>query len=369
MRSSLAAPNAEPELPAEKIKTDVLCTRTKTGPAESPLPKERQQTFALGYPSIPLLRPLRASWHPWSKTKKHPRKWAQPGSDIHHQTLTCGPASGSDVGPPGSRRARPGSGPEKNGVRFPQSTIAAPLSQTRVAGRHDGFLSILKADGTGPLIYSTYLGGNANNDVALGVTYNSGNVFVTGWAQSATFPITAGTYQAACASCNSSPLYSSDGFIIKFLDVFSAHDGFESGNYTGGSGDWTGGWTTGGDLSILTSSGQHSGTRHVRLRRNTGYLRRTINTAGMLTAKLGFWARVESFETADKAYVRVKSSGSTFALLHTFTPAASDNIYHYYEFDVTAFLTGSPLQVEFDAEMNATNDNWYVDDIRLVGTE
>jgi hypothetical protein len=40
-----------------------------------------------------------------------------------------------------------------------------------------------------------------------------------------------------------------------------AHDGFESGNYSSGSG-WTGGWTTSGDLSILTAEGPHAGKGH-----------------------------------------------------------------------------------------------------------
>src|SRR2546425_6879109 len=143
---------------------------------------------------------------------------------------------------------------------------------------------------------------------------------------------------------------------MKFLDAYIAQDGFETGNYIGGTG-WASGWTASGDTSILTSSGPHSGKRHVRLRTNTGYLRRTASVAGAVTAKLGFWAKVDSFEGSDKAYVRVKKSTSgTFTTVSTFTPALSDNKYHYYEFDLTSFLPASQLQVEFDAEMNSTND-------------
>jgi hypothetical protein len=157
---------------------------------------------------------------------------------------------------------------------------------------------------------------------------------------------------------------------MSFLDAYVAHDGFESGNYSGGSG-WAGNWTASGDVSILTSAGPHSGRRHVRLRRNTGLLRRSVNIpASAATVKLGFWAKVESFESSDKAYVRVKKSTSgSFTTVATFTPSFSNNTYHYYEIDVTSFLPATQLQVEFDAEMNASNDNWYLDDIRLTGTE
>ena len=89
-----------------------------------------------------------------------------------------------------------------------------------------------------------------------------------------------------------------------------------------------------------------------------------------MTVKLGFWAKVNSFEGNDKAYVRAKKSTSaSFTTVFTFTPTLSDNKYHYYEINLTSFLPASQLQIEFDAEMNATNDYWYLDDIRLTGTQ
>ncbi|MBI2924815.1 MAG: SBBP repeat-containing protein [Verrucomicrobia bacterium] len=234
-------------------------------------------------------------------------------------------------------------------------------------GSQDGFLTKLSADGS-TLLYSTYLGSGAPYDAAVGLEYHSGNVFVTANAGS-DFPTTAGSYQPDCFSCDVPPLYWGDGAILKFLDAFIAHDGFESGNYSGGSG-WVSGWTKSGDVSILTSSGPHAGSRHVRLRKNTGSLRRSASVAGAATVRLGFWAKVNSFEGNDKAYVRAKKSTSvSYTTVFTFTPALSDNQYHYYEFDLTGFLPASQLDIEFDAEMNATNDNWYLDDIRLVGTQ
>jgi hypothetical protein len=234
--------------------------------------------------------------------------------------------------------------------------------------RKDGYLTQFSADGS-QLLYSTYIGGNENEDVALGVAYHSGNVFVTGWAQASTFPITAGTYQPGCVSCAQASMgYASDGYVMKFLDAFIAHDGFESGNYSGGEG-WTGNWTASGDTSILSSSGPHSGSRHVRLRSSTGYLQRTINLPpGSTSVQLGFWAKVDSFESGDQAVVLAKSTGASFTTIASLNSAQSDNKYHYYELDLTSFLPATQIQIAFDAAMNANNDNWYLDDIRLTGT-
>jgi hypothetical protein len=71
-------------------------------------------------------------------------------------------------------------------------------------GPETGFVSKLSASGSS-LLYSTYLGGSsANKDVPLAIAVGkAGNVFVTGFACSADFPVTASAYQAAKAgACN-----------------------------------------------------------------------------------------------------------------------------------------------------------------------
>jgi len=232
-------------------------------------------------------------------------------------------------------------------------------------GLQDGFLTKLSADGSN-LEYSTYLGGSQNRDVALGIAYDSGNVLVAGWAASTSYPTTAGAYQTGCSSCG---VGWADGVLMKFLDAFLVQDGFESGNYSGGAG-WAGSWTTSGDVSILTSSGPHSGSRHVRLRRGTGLLSRTVNIpAGSTTLKLGFWSKVLSFEGTEHANVRVSANGGSLTTVHTLTSAQSDNTYHYYEIDLTSYVAASQIQIIFDANMGDVNDNWYLDDIRLTGTQ
>jgi hypothetical protein len=243
---------------------------------------------------------------------------------------------------------------------FPVTSAAFQTSYR--GGAQDGFLTQLSADGAA-LLYSSFLGG-AYDEVALGAHYDSGNLFVAGWSLSGDYPITAGAGHTGCVSCPNN----ADGYVMKFLDAFIAHDGFESGNYSGGIG-WSGNWAASGDVSILTSSGPHSGSRHVRLRRGTGLLSRTANVStGSTTLKLGFWSKVHSFEGAEHANVRVSANGGSLTTVLTLASAQGDNVYHYYEIDLTSFLPATQIQIAFDAAMSASNDQWYLDDIRLTGT-
>ncbi|MBN8247877.1 MAG: SBBP repeat-containing protein, partial [Verrucomicrobia bacterium] len=252
---------------------------------------------------------------------------------------------------------------------FPTTTGALKTVQSN-SSRYDGFLSKLGANGS-QLLYSTYLGGSENNDVALGVTCDPlvGRVLVTGWATAASFPTTAGAYQTGCISCLTPDLWAADGYVMSFLDASVAHDGFESGAYSGGSGDWSGGWAASGDASIQTASGPHSGSRHARLRRGTGLLSRTVLVPpGSTSLQMGFWSKLSSFEGADHAVVRVTPAGGGTTTLITFTASDSDNVYRYREFDLGSMISASSLQITFDANMSGTDDQWFLDDIRVTGT-
>lgn len=242
---------------------------------------------------------------------------------------------------------------------------AGALQSTSQGGLQDGFLAKLSANGA-QLLYSTYLGGSQGRDSAIGVAYDSDRVLVAGWAASAGFPRTAGGYQEGCASCALNGW--DDGFVMSFLDAYLAQDGFESGNYSGGTG-WAGAGIASGDSSIQTLSGPHSGSRHLRLRSGTGYFERTAAIPpGASTLRLGLWVKVDSFEGSDQALLLAKTTGS-FATLATFTPAQSDSRYHFYEFDLTGLLPASQVTLALDAAMNASNDNWFVDDLRLTATQ
>ncbi|UFP92794.1 SBBP repeat-containing protein [Gloeobacter morelensis] len=74
---------------------------------------------------------------------------------------------------------------------FPLSTRAL---QRRLRGDTDAFVSRFNADGSA-LVFSTYLGGNADEEGdEIGVD-SAGNVYITGITNSANFPTTPGSYQ------------------------------------------------------------------------------------------------------------------------------------------------------------------------------
>jgi Beta-propeller repeat/Abnormal spindle-like microcephaly-assoc'd, ASPM-SPD-2-Hydin len=64
----------------------------------------------------------------------------------------------------------------------------------------DGFVTELNSTGSG-LVYSTYLAGSTANQMNAIALDSSGNAYVTGYTRATNFPVTAGVFQPACASC------------------------------------------------------------------------------------------------------------------------------------------------------------------------
>jgi hypothetical protein len=86
--------------------------------------------------------------------------------------------------------------------------VTATAAQAALGGGNDAFLSLL--DGTGALVYSTYLGGSGL-DVATGVAVDAvGSAYVTGYTQSVDFPTTVASFQPGLGG-------GSDAFVTKFL--------------------------------------------------------------------------------------------------------------------------------------------------------
>ncbi len=146
-----------------------------------------------------------------------------------------------------------------------------------------------------------------------------------------------------------------------------ASDGWESNTYSGGTG-WTGAWTHTGDTSLRwNTDSPHTGSGHVRLRRSTGYLERTVNLTGATDVHLTFWARVSSFESSDQALIRVSSNGVNYTTVKTLTSANSDNTYRLHDISLAGFSMTSNFRIVFDAAMSSTNDRLFIDDIEIVG--
>lgn len=98
-----------------------------------------------------------------------------------------------------------------NSINFP---ITANALQPTLAGGNDGFVTKLNATGSA-LVYSTYLGGTANEE-GRGITIDkNGYAYVTGETSSSDFPITANAFQTNLAG-------QQNGFVAKLNPTGSA---------------------------------------------------------------------------------------------------------------------------------------------------
>jgi beta-lactamase superfamily II metal-dependent hydrolase len=145
-----------------------------------------------------------------------------------------------------------------------------------------------------------------------------------------------------------------------------ATDGFEN-NFSGGTGWAEASWRVAGDASIRNGEEPHSGKRHARLQQASGSMKRSINLSGRTGAHLEIWMKVNSFESADLAYVKASiDNGSSYTTLITLGPAQSNNLYQFYDLDLAVCDGAASCEIYFDAGMNATNDRWYLDDIEIT---
>ncbi len=103
-----------------------------------------------------------------------------------------------------------------------------PLQST-LAGGKDAFLAKLNPDGTG-LVYSTYLGGFAN-ETGTGIALDStGNAYVTGWTEGSDLPVSTNAFQPEAIRVGS---FHREGFVTQF-DPAGA---LLYSTYLGGAGD------------------------------------------------------------------------------------------------------------------------------------
>ena len=141
-----------------------------------------------------------------------------------------------------------------------------------------------------------------------------------------------------------------------------AEDDFENG-WNSGVG-WKWGWYHQGDSSIVNTGTPYTGNYHLRLRRANGYVDRAVDLSNIENAKLSFWAKVNSFEGNDFADVLVLG-GNGWYILKQFTPADSDGVYKYYEFDLTQYGLTDTLYIAVDAQMSSIDDMVYFDGLKI----
>jgi len=247
---------------------------------------------------------------------------------------------------------------------YPATSGAMQATSAASSSNYVAFVSKLNPAGTA-LVYSTLLGGSGNGsgtgDAANGIAVDSsGNAYVTGYAYSSNFPVTAGAFQTTnAASANAI----SGGFVTKLNAAGSAlvYSTFLSGSGSGhdGIGDVANGITvdksgdayvTGstGSSNFPTTAGAYLTTNPAATNTQTTAFVTKLNPAG--TALL-YSTYLGGSEDASGSAIAVNASGDAYVAGYAM----------YTDFPVTtgAFQTMNNASTEsttnaFVTELNAT---------------
>jgi uncharacterized repeat protein (TIGR01451 family) len=94
---------------------------------------------------------------------------------------------------------------------------------------------VTKFDGTGALLYSTYLGGGGPQDGGRGIALDSqGNAYITGMTFSNNFPITPGAFDTSCGANGQAICTAMDAFVTKLNNTGA----LVYSSYLGGGNGW-----------------------------------------------------------------------------------------------------------------------------------
>jgi uncharacterized protein (TIGR03437 family) len=122
-------------------------------------------------------------------------KLSPEGSTLAYSTLLGGNGTDAAVGIAVDSSGNAYVTGTTSSTNFPTTTGAF---QTSGAGGVEGFVSKLNGEGSA-LVYSTYLGGEGQDNTSGIAVDSEGNAYVTGWTYSKNFPTTAGAFQTAFA--------------------------------------------------------------------------------------------------------------------------------------------------------------------------
>jgi len=151
-------------------------------------------------------------------------------------------------------------------------------------------------------------------------------------------------------------------------ETSTASDDFESGGWTGGTG-WLDNWYHSGNASVTGSGTPYEGSYHLRLRRNTGYVDRSVDLSEATSARLQFWAKANSFESGEEAYCLVSSNDTDWTTVHTWVDDVDDDdVYRFHDIDLSPYELTSEFWIAFQANMSGNQDYFYVDDLEIIYT-
>jgi hypothetical protein len=100
---------------------------------------------------------------------------------------------------------------------------------------------------------------------------------------------------------------------------------------------------------------------------STGYVKRSVDLSKEVSAHLRFWAKAYSISSGYEANCLVSDDGIEWAPpVATWNSSNDDNVYHYYDIDLTPYNLSGEFWIAFDANLRNTGDYLYVDKIEIV---
>jgi len=164
-----------------------------------------------------------------------------------------------------------------------------------------------------------------------------------------------------------SPTESVNGLLssvtVTRVETAIAWDDFETGGWAGGAG-WLADWQYDGNAQIVTSHQPHEGSYHLMLR-STAYAKRDVDLLGKADVHLQFWAKADSFETGEQARCLVSSDGSNWSTVKNWEDGDDDNLYRFYDIDLSPYTLSSQFWVAFEADMVEEDDYLFIDDLSV----
>lgn len=154
-------------------------------------------------------------------------------------------------------------------------------------------------------------------------------------------------------------------------ETSTASDDFESGGWAGGDG-WLDAWQHTGAASITPWGFPYEGNYHLWLGSSSDYVKREIDLSEATSASLQFWAKITQFESGDSAQCLISSNGVDWTPVHTWVDGDDDNIYHFYDKDLSTYELSSTFWIAFDTNMKVDYpwdwDYLYVDNLEIEYT-
>ena len=150
-------------------------------------------------------------------------------------------------------------------------------------------------------------------------------------------------------------------------ETSTASDDFESGGWTGGTG-WLDNWYHTGHSAVTDSGTPYEGSYHLLLQSSTGYAERAIDLSTATSASLRFQAKANSSQTFEEAICRISDDYVNWTTVKTWVDGDADNIYHFYDIDLSGYTLSGQFWIAFEANMSNPQDRFYVDELEIIYT-